>query len=294
MKTKFLLTIMLCYVLSASFAQNKGLKDFLMTDERKEAQAKLDAENAALDAYLDKYYGGRPESPDPDVANFEDNIPVKKESFTDKMARYNKQGFKVGVVIKSGAIYTRQPSTASGPSSGSGATRNIGLSGSGPSLDEKKTEAIVNKYVKTMNDAFSTDVFEVVDMKKIPVIGDGRIRQDNWVGTKYKTIVTFSISPEYDYTVSGKEYNAIFRVSLDAPIMEYVNDKKRIKQKYIKYNGDLGHYNAARKTTKEPFGVKTTEELHVIINPPLGDELFENLDKIFDEKIEKYIEKLKK
>ena len=52
---------------------------------------------------------GRPASAGPDIASSKENVPAKKESFSAKIDRYQKEGFKVAMVLHSGEIKTMPP-----------------------------------------------------------------------------------------------------------------------------------------------------------------------------------------
>ncbi|MDH5474927.1 MAG: hypothetical protein OEX22_04490 [Cyclobacteriaceae bacterium] len=259
MKTKKLLVFALCLVASVAFSQ---------TDP----------------------FEGRPTSPGADVASDKENVPVKKESFTSKLERYKSEGFKVAVVLSSGPVTTKPQPVQTGSTS---LIKQITLEGNLPSM-ENDIKPLVENFTATMNETFSTDVFEIVDMKTIPYkeVKIGKV--DDWGSTKYKMVITYSASPEYDYNLSAGKYSASLSINLNVTGLEYVNEKGAVKIKYPIRVGNLGFYKSEAYETETDPAFKTIEELHTVVNPPLGAALLTELQKEQDGEMPKFLAKRKK
>lgn len=234
-------------------------------------------------------FEGRPTSAGADVASDKDNVPVKKETFTAKLERYKSYGFKVAVVFYSGEIMTKAPN----PSATTSASTQKTLKGSIPSLKNELTP-LIEGFTATMNETFGTDIFEVVDMATIPYKALKFGNVDDWGPTKYKMVMSYSASPVYDYTFSGGKYSAELTVNLNVVATEYVNDKKGVKMKFPIRAGNLGFYKSASYESETDPGLKSVEELHALVNPPMGADLLMELQKTQDSNMDKFIEKRKK
>jgi len=263
MKNKILLTSMLFLIFSVAYSQSDP-----------------------------EYFANRSTTAGPDIESSKENIPVKKETFAGKLQRYKDNGFKVAVVLSSGPIKTKPIN----PNSPSTLTRQLVLKGNIPSMKNDFTPLVEN-FVAKMNNTFETDLFEIVDMKKIPYKESKFGKIDNWEITKYKMVIVYNISPQYDYSVSGtstNEYTAKFIVHSSAPGHEYVNTKKGVKTKFPIRMGNMGFYTGKSLDSKSNLEVKTVQELHDLVNPITGADLVVELQKLQDEKIVKYINALKK
>lgn len=281
MKTRTLLTIALCFITAFAFSQLKGLKNQIKSEVSSSVEANVDADRA-------QYFEGRPTSPGPDVESFKENIPAKKESFTDKLARFKADGFKVAVVLYSGSIKTRPIPTSTTTT----VTTQKSLEGSLPSM-RSDFVGMAEKLTAELNEAFSTDIFELVDMSKIPYREARMGKVDDWEVTKYRLVMTYTIQPEYDYNLSMDKYNGDFTVNLNLIGTEYENTKKGVKMRYPLRAGNLGYFKKAYSTEEDP-GFSTVEELNAAVAPPTGNELVAELQKQQDENLPKVIEKLKK
>ena len=281
MKIRTLLTIALSLTTIFAFSQLKGLKDQIKSEVSASAESNVDDERA-------QYFEGRPTSPGPDVESFKENVPVKKESFSDKLARFKTEGFKVAVVLSSGAIKTKPMPVGTS----STVTVQKTLEGSLPSM-RGDFEGMAEKLTSELNSAFATDVFELVDISKIPYREARLGKVDDWEVTKYRLVMTYTVQPEYDYNYSMNKYNGDFVVNLNLVGTEYVNEKGDVKMKYPLRSGNLGYYKKAYAADEEP-GITTVQELNAIVVPLAGDELVAELQKQQDENLPKIIEKLKK
>ncbi len=261
MKTKNLLLFAFCLIASVAFSQ-------------------------------DDPFEGRSTTAGPDVASDKDNVPVKKESFTAKLERYKAEGFKVAVFLYSGEVTTKAPD----PNSTSDLLKNIMLKGSLPSM-KSDFEPLLEGFITTMNETFNTDVFEVVDRSTIPYKEAKWGKVDDWGATKYKMVITYSANPMYDYEFAsnmGGKYSAALTVKLNVIATEFVNEKKGVKMKYPIRAGNLGFYKSTEWESEKNPEIKTIEELHALVNPPMGADLLAELQKEQDAKMDKFIEKRKK
>ena len=134
MKNKTLLTMMLFLIFSVAYSQSDP-----------------------------EYYTDRPTTAGPDVESSKENIPVKKETFSAKLKRYKDEGFKVAIILSSGSITTKP----NNPNSTSTLMSQVVLKGNVPSMKDDFVPLVEN-FAAKMNEAFETDLFEIVDMKKIP------------------------------------------------------------------------------------------------------------------------------
>jgi len=257
MKTKNQLTIMLCMLGSVLFAQ---------TDP----------------------FAGRPTSAGSDVASNKENVPAKKETFTAKIDRYKAEGFKVAVVLFSGDIKTKAPI----PTATTSVSTQITLEGSLPSVKEDLAP-LLESFTATMNESFNTDIFEIVDMNAIPYKETKFGKVDDWGATKYKMVVMYYAEPIYDYMLSGSKYSAALNVNLNATATEFVNEKGDVKMKYPIRAGNLGFFKSGVYETETDPGLKTIDELHALVNPPMGADLLAELQKEQDANMDKFIEKRK-
>ena len=233
-------------------------------------------------------FEGRPSTAGPDVASSKANVPVKKESFTDKLNRYKAEGFKVAVVLYSGEIATKQKDPAATTANGT-----IGLEGTVAGIRSDLTP-LVEDFTKSMNEAFSTDVFEIVDLQNIPYKESKWGKVDDWGSTKYKMVITYSANPVYEYSFWMDKYEGYLSIALGVTGTEFVNEKKGVKMKYPIRTGNLGAYQSPKYTVEANPTITTTAELHTLVNPPSGAEITTELMKLQDEKIAEFIAKRKK
>ena len=258
MKTKTLLTFALSLLISVSFSQSDPFE-------------------------------GRSTSVSSDIASPKENVPAKKESFSSKLDRYKSDGFKVAVVLYSGDISTKLPN----PSGSTSASSQLSLEEGLPSIKEDLTP-LVTGFTATMNETFGTDVFEVVDLSKIPYKESKWGNVDDWGATKYKMVVTYSANPEFDYSLSGGKYTAQLNVILNVVATEFVDEKGKVKMKYPIRAGNLGSYNSPQWKSENDPGFKTVSQLQSVVNAPMGADLLVELQKAQDEKMDEFIEKRKK
>jgi len=291
MKTKFIFTMLCSLLIFGANAQFKALKESV-SKEINTAKAE-NSEKSEAQLWREAYFSGRPETAGPEVESFKENPPVKKESFTAKLERFKNEGFKVAVILSSAPTTTKPPT-----SGGTMDSKQITLAGSLPSMQEDFVP-LLESFTAKMNETFGTDIFENVDIKTIPYREVQMGKVDDWEVTKYRMVLTYSITPQYNYQGTGNmtgdgKYEATFEVSLNVVGVEYVNEKKGVKMRYPIRTGNLGFYKSGRYETEENPGINSVEELHALVKPISGSELVAELQKLQDEKMTKFIEKRKK
>jgi hypothetical protein len=226
----------------------------------------------------------RPLKPGPDIASDKLNEPEKKETFVDKLNRYKSEGFKVAVVLLSDDIFTPAPI-------GSNVAATIVLEGTVPS-EAATLLPLAESFAKSMNEAFATDIFEVVDLSKIPVKETNFGKVDDWAATKYKMVVSCVATLTYEYTFYMDKYEGQLTAALGVTGTEYVNTKKGIKMKYP-IRKAIGNYKSQAYSSEANPNITTVAELHELVNPSI-DDLLAELMKQQEEKLPGLIEKLKK
>lgn len=224
----------------------------------------------------------RPVKPGPDIASDKPNVPAKKETFMAKLERYKAEGFKVAVDLNApDSIFTKfGDATYADPKLG-GVPINTDFS------------SLAESFAKAMNEEFETDVFEIVDDMKIPMkTGKMGFQTLDWASTKYKMVVTYSVSAEYDLDYFMDKYKGLLRVTQMITGTEYVNEKGKVKMKYPIRGGNMGAHTSS--TWESETNVTNTAELHKLVDPAMGDELVSELAKRQSDAMPKLIAKVKK
>ncbi len=271
MKTKNLLIVIFCFVASISLGQIKGFKSMMSDAKEKDAAAK-EASKTERDREQEAYFEGRPEKAGSEMAATKENVIPKKESFSDKVARYEKEGFKMGVNFSSGVIMTKAM-----PVSGSSSTKEQkSLKGYLPSMKEE-FKVVVEDFVSKMNETFNTDIFELVDTKKIPLRTVLGANTDDWWPTIYKTVFAYNLTPEFDYNFSMGKNNGDFVAHIALYATEYYEKKGKPKMSIILNGAKTPARYVLEYSEEESFEISTIQELNAIVNPPSAPELAEIL-----------------
>jgi len=284
MKTKFLLTIIFILVATMGYSQFKAL------------MKAAGGESAEYLELRDEYFSGRPEVASAEVESFKENHPAKKETLNEKMKRFKSEGFQVAVILD----IRKSIKTVPPMDDESKVTRhNMMLEGSLPNLTNDELKGLIESYVDKMNEEFSTDIFEAVDIKTIPFRQLKNKRVDDWEVTKYRMVVTIQLTTEFYYTYEVEkkkpvDFHGFLSAGIRAPAHEYVNEKKGVKKEKILRPAALGGF--ATETYKPEGNPKITQlaELQALINAPLGSDLGLKLKENFDAYSDKYIELIKK
>jgi hypothetical protein len=283
MKAKKYLILVLCLAVSGAFAQKKNFASLKQGFKKQES---VDPHSLARKAYFE----GRPTTASADVIAPKENIIPKKENFEAKIARYKTEGFVVAVSFYSAPIMTKMVPP---PGATSTSTVQKGLSGSLPSM-ENDLRILAEEFTKRMNEEFNTDLFVLVDMSAIPTKKTMGTDSDDWGSTKYKTVFSYVISPEYDYNYSMNKINGDFVATASVTAMEYYSKKGKTKLNIVLGGNTVANFRLDH-SDESLNDLKTVEELNSIVNPPSGEELSATLKKIQEEEgFDKVIQKLRK
>ena len=238
----------------------------------------------------DDPFSGRPTVAGPDIASDKENVPEKKETLAAKLERYKKEGFKVAMVMESGPIKTMAPPPTTTPAAGGG---QIMLDGSLPSMKDDMTP-LLESLTKKLNEEFNTDIFEIVDMRKIPYKEVNIGKADAWDLTKYRMVITYHATPVYDYNKFGSKYSATLKVNLNIIGMEWTNEKGKVKIKYPIRTGNLGNYKSKEYESEADPAFRFIDDVVAAVDSPKGAALVAELQKVHNEKMPDLIDKLKK
>ena len=145
-----------------------------------------------------------------------------------------------------------------------------------------------------LNEEFQTDLFEIVDMSKIPFKETKMGKADAWDLTKYRTVITLYATPVYDYNKFGSKFSATLKVDMSVTGMEWTNEKGKVKIKYPIRSGNLGNYKSPEYESEEDPHFKFIDDVKAAVDSPSGSALVAELQKIEDENLAKFIDKLKK
>lgn len=267
--------------------------------------AKLKSAKSTAKAKYEAKEASRPSTPSASLAEVKPNVPVKKETFTQKINRIKTDGNKVGVQFLNPYVYIKPPVSAS--SSGSGGMG--GLSGgmfSGAKSGSKHPADTINAYselkelaisfVKDMNTSFDTDVFELVeDVNQVPlrkVMGSYLI--DDWWATKYKLLMIYQIDSYYDISKASGKYSGNFRATSHLTATEFFLKGAKPQQKVIVATAAMGHYNKRLKESTDD-NVKTIEDIQDGMDGTVeGNELYESLLAERKPSFDKFVAKKKK
>lgn len=239
----------------------------------------------------DDPFKGRSTTAGPDIASDKENVPVKKESFSAKLERFKKEGFKVAMVLESGPIKTVAPPVTA-TTSGTGSDQ-IMLEGSMPSMKGEMVP-LLESLTKKLNEEFNTDIFEVVDMSKIPYKEAKVGKVDAWELTKYRMVITYSATPVYDYNKFGSTYSATLKVNQNMMGMEWTNEKGKVKIRYPVRSGNLGNFKSGEYESETNPNFKFIDDVVAAVDCPKGADLVSELQKLQDENLPKVVQKLKK
>lgn len=286
MKINHLIMLFVLVGLGSVQAQKKSfasLKSAIKKDNEKQKAEDPHAQAVAL------YFKDRPSTAGADVASPKENVIPKKESFKDKIKRYESDGYKMGVAFYSGPIMTKAVPPAG---TETGPTKQLALKGSLEPMDDELLD-LAKDFIAKMNKAYNTDVFEVVDLKKIPVRSVLGNPSDDWNATKYKTVFGYTVTPEFDYNKSMGKYNGDFIINIFVTAMEYYPKKGKPKMSIVLGGKSLGAHrvNYSDETLSK---ITTVAELNALVNPPSPAELHDMLLEQQDTNFTKITDKLNK
>lgn len=229
-----------------------------------------------------------------DISSPSDNVPPKKEKLIQKIERFKKAGYKIGVNFTTPDLFVETPTSgANGPTMME--TKKI------PLLIEDaevvcecfadKTEDIIAK----LNSQFGTDIFERVDVEKITKRTVFGIETEDWYPTKYKAVVHVLVRNVYKVSVESenkKKISADYKSTLSLSFVEYINVKNG-KQKYLAQAANMifsESYEAEVESTKDWKLADVKEN----VGTPTDDQLIEAFESGYEETFGKFLDKIKK
>ena len=256
----------------------------------------------------DDRFKGRSTEVLPDVAQAKENTPVKKESFKDKLSRISADGNKVGVLLKTGPVYVKAtPKPPKGFQKDAGVATAITKIGSSVKGDLPAIEGLEEFgpwMVSQLNETFGTDVYELVDISKIPYkevkVFSTMQKVDDWWSTKYKIVVNYSMDAYYEAytevkaTTDDRYFYGSFAFNSNLYILEYFIGKKGGTQKYIVSGKQMGNYKSEKYQGDKDTEVGTIEELSGLVERKPDAEILEILKAERGPKLEKALKKLTK
>ncbi len=247
-------------------------------------------------------FEGRPTEASSDVAQAKENVPVKKESFKDKLARISADGNKVGVLSTAGSVYVKEYKKPQGSTTQLDTKVDAGVKGELAGV--QGLEEFGPWLVSQLNDKFGTDVFELVDINKIPYkevkVFSSMQKVDDWWSTKYKMVATYNIDCYYEAYTEGevtsdaRSFIGSFSVDTRLYILEYFIGKKGGTQKYIVNGRQMGSYNSEKYKGKEDTEVGSIEELAELVAKKSDSEIVEMLNAERESHLQKALGKLLK
>jgi len=279
-------------------AEEVTLKEAIASEELNPL-AKMKKEKAAAKAKYEAKEASRPTAAPASIAPAKPNVPVKKESFTDKVARIKGDGNKIGVNFVNPYVYIKPPAASTGST---GMTLGGAMGGSksgGFPADTTgayvELKALAESFVKDMNAEFDTDVFELVeDVNQVPFRKMGSFLFDDWWATKYKMLLTYNISTYYDISKAGGKYSGFFRTNSTMTGTEFFLSKGKPRQKIIIITTSFGNYYK-ELTESADDNIKTISDIESSMNGTIeGKEIYDTLLAERKDSFEKFIAKRKK
>jgi len=252
----------------------------------------------------DDRFEGRSTEASPDVAQAKDNVPVKKESFKDKLTRISADGNKVGVLFATRPSYVKAYKYPTQPTmmEQQADKQDAGVTGELPSLDG--LEEFGSWMVSQLNETFGTDVYELVDISKIPYkevkVFSTMQKVDDWWSTKYKIVVNYNMGAYYEAytevkaTTDDRYFYGSYSFNSTLGILEYFIGKKGGTQKSIVNYKSMGAYKSEKYQGDKDTEVGTIEELSGLVARKSDAEIVDMLKAERGPKLENALKKLLK
>jgi hypothetical protein len=275
-------------------AKIQAEKDKFEADKKKNddhLNAQNEANQNAEKAKEQDPFKGRTMTIDPSVASAKPELKVKREKFAARIKRIKADGNKVGVVVlcsntevnpKSHKIFSNQKAQF--------------VRGSYKPIEG--IESIGITAVEEFNNGFGTDVFELVDMKKIPYKdNDKGEKEDNWWPTKYKLIIFYTYNPYYVAYVqtTGESPNekAEFKGQMFVKSFVYMETplEGETKMKTVGKPPKSVAYFSEPYLGDASTKVYMIQELKALVNPLEDDKIMEHLLKYQSEENARFIKK---
>lgn len=269
--------------------------------------AKIKKAKADAKAKYEAKKASRPTTVPDDIASAKPNVPVKKETFTQKINRIKADGNKVGVQFMNPYVYIKPPLDASSAGGSGGIAGGL----SGGLLSDKKAiskhpkdtiaayaelKELALSFVKDMNTAFDTDVFELVeDVNQVPLRKVMRSYLiDDWWATKYKLLMIYQIDTYYDISKASNKYSGHLRATSHLTATEFFIKKDKPSQKIIVATAAMGHYYKTLKESADD-NIKTISDIQDNMDGAVaGSEIYETLLTERKPKFDKIVAKKKK
>jgi len=220
------------------------------------------------------------------VVSKTENVPVKKESFAEKLNRIKSDGNTAAIKLTVYDIHfnvERQSNPV-------------------PSLEKfipfKEKDALqsIGKHLATqLNETYSTDnLIELVDFDKLPYQTDAN-------DTKYKLLLKLTVVPTYTIEInfddSGYDIEYVFRTKLTLEAHEYYRENGQSKFSYVLmspfYFNDYKVSVKEKDMSSEPKIIsQMAKTINESIDRKRGEEFVAEIEKLIDEKYLKLIKRL--
>jgi len=228
----------------------------------------------------------RPSEPSPEIASSAPNNPVKKETFAEKVNRIAADGNKIGILLDNPHLYVKPyPASTFGT--------DVGLRDTLPAYEQ--LESLANRLAEKLNTNYSTDIFEVVDLSKIPyreINLLGKRLADDWWSTKYKVLFTFGVDTYYQfYRNTEGMTEGEFRTNMNLTGTEFSLDGKP-KQDIILTTYNMGNYYLQLGKLGDQISKESLNDALAQFEKSVDETtLSKDLEKNFEKRYEKLVKK---
>ncbi len=225
---------------------------------------------------------------DDNVVSKTENVPVKGESFTEKLNRIKSDGNVVAIKL---TVYDIHYNVNRGSKPVPSLVKFI-------PFEEKDALQSIGKHLATqLNETYSTDnLIELVDFDKLPY-------QTDVNDTKYKLLLKLTVVPTYtidiNYDDSDSQYDVeyTFRTKITLEAHEYYWENGKSKFSYVLmspfYFNDYKVLVKEKDMSSEPKIIsQIAETINESIDRKRGEEFVAEIEKLIDEKYLKLIKRL--
>jgi len=230
-----------------------------------------------------------------DFASPGDNILPKKETFTQKIKRYEESGFYIAVPESTVGIMIRDMSEIRTNLSHKEEAKECRECTTGKSGD----------LASKLNDAFGTTIFEAVDASKFPTMKQWGIEVPAYGKTKYKLVISTNVVNRYEVTdgfMDNKgKLTATYGASVAVVASEYhlKKGKDKIKQmsqaSMLLFPVDKNEFiSESQKSDPAEVSEMTWDEIKEAVGWPSDDDISQAYAMAVDTAADKLITKLKK
>jgi len=275
-------------------AKMQAEKDKFAADKKKndeDLNAQNYANQNAKTAMKQDPFKGRTTTVDLSVASANPEVKIKREKLDARIQRIKADGNKVGVVVLCSNIEVNPQSHTLFSNQKAQFVR-------GSYKPIEGIEQIGVKAVEEFNNGFGTDVFELVDMKKIPYkVNDKGDKEDNWWPTKYKLIIFYKYTPYYVAYVqtTGESPNekTEFKGQMFVKSFVYMEtpEEGQSRMKTVGRPPKSASYTSTPYLGDASTKVYMIQELKTLVNPLEDDQIMEHLLKFQSEENARFIKK---